>query len=191
MTPVREAEYPTQLRMLWSERRDAPLPVQLPTGYLLRTYQPGDESRFFQVMELAGWPGWDARKLQPWYERTVAEGWFMVVHHATGEMVATAMALRDQSEFGRQGGEIGWVACAPEHRGKGLGLAISAAATTRLIAEGYRHIHLYTEDWRFAALKVYLQLGYIPLLHAPDMAERWRAVCAQVQWPFTPEKWAS
>ena len=68
-------------------------------------------------------------------------------------------------------------------------MAVSAAATTRLIEEGYRHIHLYTEDWRLAALKVYLKLGYIPLLYAPDMLERWRIICTQVQWPFTPERW--
>lgn len=31
--------------------------------------------------------------------------------------------------------------------------------------EGYHYIHLYTEDWRFAALKTYLKLGYIPYLY--------------------------
>jgi|GEM_PF-434377 len=187
---VREAEYPTQLRMIWPEHLLNALPrVQLPTDYLLRTYQSGDESRFFRVMELAGWPGWDDQRLQPWYERTVPEGWFMVVHRATGEVVGTAMALRDRLEFGCQGGEIGWVACVPEHRGQRLGFIVSAAATARLIEEGYRHIHLYTEDWRFAALKTYLKLGYIPYLHASDMAGRWQSVCARVGWPFAPEEW--
>jgi mycothiol synthase len=38
---------------------------------------------------------------------------------------------------------------------------------------GYRHIHLDTEDWRLPALKIYLRLGYKPLLYAPDMATCW------------------
>lgn len=192
MTSLREGEYPTQLHMVWPEHLlDAPPRVQLPSGYLLRTYQLGDEARFFKVMELAGWPGWSDEKLQPWRERILPQGWFMVAHNASSEVVATAMAFRDRLEFGRQGGEIGWVACIPGHRGKGLGMVVSAVATTRLIEEGYRYIHLYTEDWRLAALKTYLKLGYIPFLYAPDMLERWRSICTQIQWPFTPEKWKS
>jgi predicted nucleic acid-binding protein len=33
------------------------------TGYTIRTYRPGDESRFFQLMDLAGWKGWDDERL--------------------------------------------------------------------------------------------------------------------------------
>lgn len=61
-------EYPTQLRMVWPEHLlDAPPAMELPSGYYLRQYQPGDEPRFFRVMELAGW---DGEKLQPWQEHT-------------------------------------------------------------------------------------------------------------------------
>lgn len=115
----------------------------------------------------------------------------MAVHRESNEIAATAMSLQDQSEFGNLGGELGWLAGDPAHSGKGLGMSVSAAVTARLIAEGYRHIHLYTEDYRFPALKIYLRLGYIPYLYTPDMQERWRAVCAQLQWPFTPEEWES
>ena len=178
--------------MIWPrDLLDAPPSVQPPAGYSLRTYRPGDEARFFEVMALAGWPGWDAETLHPWRERLLPAGWFMAVHDGSREIVATAMALRDCSEFGRQGGEVGWVACAPDHRGQGLGTVVSAAATARCLAEGYGDVHLYTEDRRLAALKIYLRLGYQPLLYAPDMADRWRAICAQLGWPFTPKKWRS
>ena len=179
-----------QLRMVWPEHLlNVPPAVQLPPGYVLRTYRPGDEPRFCELMKLAGWPGWDDEKLRLWLPRILPEGWFMVIHTESDEIVATAMALRDQMEFGRPGGELGWLACDPAHRGKGLGLAVSAAVTARLINEGYRDIHLYTEDWRLAAIKTYLKLGYIPFLYLPEMRERWRAVCIRLQWPFTPEFW--
>ena len=71
------------------------------------------------------------------------------------------------------------------------GRAVSATVTARLIAAGYRAIHLYTEQWRLAALKSYLKLGYIPYLYTPEMPERWRTICAQLGWPFTPEAWRS
>ena len=148
-----------------------------------------DEPRFYEIMESAGWPGWNDEKLQPWLPRILPQGWFMIVHAESDEIVATAMALQDQSEFGESGGELGWLACAPVHRGKGLGLVASTAVTSRLLRAGYRHIHLYTEHWRLAAIKSYLKLGYVPLLDKPMMVERWRAICEKLQWPFTPERW--
>jgi mycothiol synthase len=140
-------------------------------------------------MELAGWPGWNDEKLWPWMARIPPESWFMAVHVESGEIVATAMGLHDHTELHPFGGELGWVAGDPAQAGKGLGMAVSAAVTARLIAAGYRDIHLYTEHWRLAALKTYLKLGYVPFLYTPEMPERWRAICEQLQWPFTPEMW--
>ena len=115
----------------------------------------------------------------------------MAVHEASSEIVASAMGLHDHSDLHPFGGELGWVAGDPAHAGKGLGMAVCAAVTARLIGAGYRDIHLYTEHWRLAALKTYLKLGYVPFLFALEMPERWRAVCAQLRWPFTPEAWPS
>jgi len=190
--PSSAAQPEAQLQMVWPEPLLNALPaVRLPPGYALRTYRPRDEPRFYEVMALAGWPGWDDEKLRPWLARIPPGSWFMIVHEASGRIVATAMGLHDHSEAHPFGGELGWVACDPAHTGKGLGMAVSAAVTARLIEAGYRAIHLYTEQWRLAALKTYLKLGYIPFLYAPEMAERWRAICAQLGWPFTPEAWRS
>lgn len=187
-----ENEPYTQLQMVWPEPLlDTPPTVQLPPGYTLRTYQPGDELRFYEVMALAGWPGWNDAKLQPWLLRIVPEGWFMVICEQSDTIVTTAMALHDHTWSRPFCGELGWLAGDPVHAGKGLGGAVSAAVTARFIEIGYRNIHLYTEHWRLAALKSYLKLGYIPLLYLPEMAERWRAICAQLAWPFTPEVWPS
>ena len=142
-------------------------------------------------MELAGWPGWDDEKLQPWLAMILPQGWFMAVHEGSDEIVATAMALHNYTGLHPSWGELGWLAGDPAHSGKGLGMAVAAAVTTRLIDAGYRHIHLYTEDFRLAALKTYLKLGYIPLLYTPEMPERWEAICTQLHWPFTPGLWRS
>ncbi len=179
-----------QLRMVWPhELLDHPPVVKMPPEYHLRTYRTGDEDRFYKVMELSGWPGWAEEKLAPWRLRILPEGWFMVVHTGTGLIVAVAMALRDTGEFGRPGGELGWLASDPSHAGRGLGLAVSAAVTTRLLQEGFQDVHLYTEHYRLPALKTYLKLGYIPYLYLPEMAGRWQLVCQQLGWQFTPEKW--
>ncbi|MBN2304936.1 MAG: GNAT family N-acetyltransferase [Anaerolineae bacterium] len=182
----------TQLQMVWPEHLlSAPPAVHLPDGYTLRTYQPGDEARFLEIMVLAGWPEWNAGKLRTYKARILPDGWFMAVHAASDTIVATAMAIHNHSDQHPFGGELGWVGTDPVHTGQGLGTAVSAAVTARLIAGGYRNIHLYTEHWRLPALKIYLKLGYVPFLYLPEMPERWRAICAELDWPFTPDQWRS
>lgn len=179
-----------QLQMVWPQRLlSAPPVVQLPSGYRLRTYERGDEPGFYRVMARAGWPGWTDEKLQPWLERVLPRCWFLIIDENSNEIVATAMGLHDHTELQPFGGELGWVAADPAHAGQGLGRAVSAAVTRRLIEAGYENIHLYTEHWRLAALKSYLKLGYLPFLYAPEMSARWRAVCEQLQWPYRPEAW--
>ena len=140
-------------------------------------------------MELAGWPGWNEDVLQPWLPRILPSGWFMAIHEEKGEIVASAMALH--SDVYPSGGELGWLAGDPAHTGKGLGLTVSAAVIARFIEEGFRDIHLFTENYRLAALKIYLKLGFVPFLYTPEMPELWRVICHQLGWPFTPEAWIS
>jgi mycothiol synthase len=175
--------------MVWpAQLLNAPPLAQLPRGYALRTYRSGDAPRFYTLMALAGWPGWDDEKLRPWQARVPPASWFLAVHEGSGEVVATAMTLT--SEVYHDGAELGWVACDPAHTGQGLGMVVCAAVTAWSIAAGYRHIHLWTEHYRLPALKTYLKLGYVPFLSTADMPERWRAICAQLSWPFTPQIWA-
>ncbi len=184
-----------QLHMVWPRARlTTPPTPRLPVGYTLRTYQPSDEARFYAVMALAGWPGWDDAKLAPWKARILPQSWFMAIDQATAQIVATAMGLHSHEDELPFGGELGWVASDPAHRGKGLGMAVAAAVTARLLVMGYDQLHLYTEDWRLPALKGYLRLGYVPLLAAhgveiAGVAARWQTICTQLQWPYTPEQW--
>jgi len=179
-----------QLQMVWPEHLfDAPPAVSLPPGYALRIYQPGDEPGWFRLMARAGWPGWDDAKLRPWLARIPPGSWFMVIHEASGEIVASAMGLHDPSDDHPFGGELGWVAADGAHAGRGLGRTVSAAVTARLIAAGYRNVHLFTERWRLSALKTYLKLGYVPFLYQDGMTAAWQTICARLGWPFTPETW--
>lgn len=71
-------EKAVQVQMIWPENLSNRSPeIQMTAGYQLRTYQQGDEARFFEVMALAGWPGWDDARLKPWLYRILPEGWFM------------------------------------------------------------------------------------------------------------------
>jgi mycothiol synthase len=97
-----------QLQMVWPEHLlSAPPVARVAPGYALRTYRPGDEEGFYEVMALAGWPGWDAERLRPWMARIPPGSWFMVIHLESGRIAATAMGLHDHSDEHPFGGELG------------------------------------------------------------------------------------
>jgi xylulokinase len=140
-------------------------------------------------MRAVGFKNFNADSLKTWLNRSLPNGVFVVEHKASGVIAATTLAAHNPSEFHPFGGELGWVATHPKHRGKRLSAVTCAAVTKRFLAAGYRRIYLKTDDWRLPAIKIYLQLGYVPFLCAPDMNERWRSACEKLAWPFTPKKW--
>lgn len=179
-----------QLQMLLPEAvLESPSPARLPDGYAMRTFRAGDEEGQIAVMRSATFDGWNHEQLRTGLLKTLPEGMFLAVHTATGEAVGTATATHNPSEHHPFGGELGWVAVMPEHRGRGLGMAVCAAVIDRFVRAGYSRIYLRTDDWRLPAIKVYLSLGFVPFLFAEDMPERWEEACANLGWPCTPEEW--
>jgi mycothiol synthase len=87
-------------------------------------------------------------------------------------------------------GDVGWLACHPEHRGRGLGLSLTSHVTERFLIGGYERIQLHTEYYRLAAIKTYLKLGYVPNIGSPDVADLWREVCSQLDWGFSSDDWS-
>jgi mycothiol synthase len=181
---------PEQVQMIWPAGRNI-IPSALPEGYALRTYRPGDEAGFYSLMDSVGWTGWDADRLQPWLFRILPEGWFFAIHEDNGQIAGTCMATHDPTWEVPFCGEVGWTAVHPDHQGVGIGSAVVGAVAARFLDAGYARIHLYTEVWRLAALRVYLRLGFVPYLASVESMGKWEQICAGLNWPFTPEKWPS
>jgi len=114
-----------QLHMLWPERLlHSPPPVVVPAGYALRTLRDEDKPGHLRVMAEAGFDQWNEQALEQWLFRVLPDGFFVVVHRASGQVVATAMATHNPSELHPYGGELGWVAASPQHAGRGLGIPV-------------------------------------------------------------------
>ena len=179
--------------MIWPvDCLDAPPPVTIHPDYELRTFRHGsaeDLSGWVRLMELAGFGVWDEERLAPILARILPNGWFFAVHRETGTLAASAMACHEPRPLHPFGGALNWVCGDPAHRGNGLGMSVCTAVTTRLLAAGYENIFLLTDDFRLPAISIYLRLGYRPLLHAPDMAERWRVVYEQLDRTVDARLW--
>lgn len=167
------------LPQLYMIRRDLErLPaLQLPEGYDIRTFRPGDEFAWERVIAAS----FDRDPGDVDFARTMRsdpafcpERVFFVEHAADG-VVGTASAWRKPQHW-PEAGVIHYVGVLPKHRGRGLGRAVTLRALHRIAAEGWREATLETDDFRLPAIRAYLALGFEPLIEHPSHPERWRKV---------------
>jgi len=185
---ARHSEEP-QLRMVWpaASRRQCPA-VHPAAGYSVRTFRAGDEQAFLSLMSLMDFDPWDDAKLDYNMSRIIPDGWFFATDRSD-RVVATAMCLHNYTGRSPFTGDVGWVACHPEHRGRGLGLCLTAHVTRRFLDAGYAAIQLHTESYRFPAIKTDLTPGYVPSIASAQASIARKEGCRALQWPFTPDAW--
>ena len=168
---------PKQLKMEWRPSQGE-LPVCLPDGYHLRCFRSGDEEGYAQLLDRCDLGPWDVERVR----NTILahplspEGVTLVENE--GKLVASSWARHapDTEGTGRRRGELGWVACSPEHRGQRLGRAVCAAVLNHFLASGYDEVYLLTDHWRLPAIKTYFNLGFRPLIDSADARYEWARV---------------
>ena len=175
--PYIETQYEHQLEMVRPSTARVLVPP-VPDGYLLRQFRAGDEEEWDSLFHLAFA---DEGVLPGVLEWTLPGGFFVIEHMTSGQLVATGAARRG-STMPRHpdAGQMGWLVADPSHAGKGLGTIVAACATNRLAAEGYPRPCLGTEDFRLAAISIYLKLGWRPYLYREEMEARWQHILARL-----------
>lgn len=173
------AGHPPALYMVWDP--SAPQrPVSLATGYALSGVRNANIDAMRATIELDGRLG--DQEWRNFTDRVLPDGLFAVSVSETSSPVGAVAAVHEP-RGGRfyfpGGGQIGYLVVEPAHRGHNLGLVLVTAAVARLRGAGYQAIWLGVQDHRYAAIRTYLNAGFVPFLHAPDPAaleERWRNV---------------
>lgn len=164
----------SQLRLEKDDLENVPV-IPLPAGYMLRTYRDGDEhgiTRVYAASTLGKGTVEDTRHIlldPPWSK---PERIFVIEH--AGELVGTAAAWLEASN--PCVGYLHMVGVLPEHRGKRLGAILTIAAIKYARSEGFTRQQLATDDGREAALRMYLGLGYYPLIMDETHPARWKAL---------------
>lgn len=152
--------------------------VKLPPGYRLRQYHTGDETPWAGIINRAGALGEYTEEkvveVLTGQTRFHPEGLLFVVTDA-GEAVATACAWLGAPDDWRTA-TVHMVAVVPEHQGKKLSYWVSAAVLHVFRGWGVPEVCLTTDEFRLAAVKVYIQLGFHPVIRTKDHYERWSAV---------------
>ena len=188
-TAVDEHQLPA-MYMVWPiNRLPSPRPPAVPDGYVVRRL--GLDLGSVRTLIDSEGPISD-RAWEDFLDRIVPEGAFLAAHGESGQAVATASAIhnpRATRYYFPFGGEVGYLHVDPAHRGLGLGRTMVALVVARLIEAGYRHIFVGVQGWRLSAVRCYLGLGFVPLLHADGLLPRWRRVCQQVGWAASEADW--
>jgi len=150
-------------------------PVEVAAGYRLRSMRRGEGSAWTRIVNEAF--GDEPRPDR--FETTMRgdpafrpERILFITRD--DEPVATASAWVE-AKRGDETGVLHYVATRPDHAGKHLGAAVSVAALHRMVEENRSCAVLLTDDFRLAALKTYLRLGFEPVLVHENQRERWRA----------------
>lgn len=145
---------------------ERPRPVlQPPEGYHVRSLRLDEEEALIQVVNAA----YEGDRLQPgvlarWKAEDPAFSpeWVQVAEFSE-ELVAAVVARADREfnlYYRAKRGYLGPAATLPEHRGKGLGKALTARAMNFLREQGLGQVSLYTWSGNAPALRVTKSLGF-------------------------------
>ena len=107
------------------------------------------------------------------------------VENAAGEKVATASAYFDVIHGDPSGsGWLHWVAVRRDCQGRGLSKPLIAHTLQRMRDLGYTHAKIPTQTTSWLAVKVYLDLGFLPIpQNAAEARQGWRIVSALTGHP--------
>lgn len=117
------------------------------------------------------------------YEKVIVEGdgfrpenvFFLCEN---GQEIATTTAA-EKAQFPGEGW-LRMVASLPSAQGKGAGRLVCLRALYALKEEGYPSVVLSTDDFRLPAIRMYLRLGFQPLMTHESHPERWEKVFAEL-----------
>ena len=170
---------PRQLRMIWPVPKN-PKKLIIPEEYTLRTFQKGNEKKYINLLNLAGFSG--EKTVPDILKNSLSPKGIHFISYKDC-LVATACGLDKNNK-----GELGWVAVDPEHRGKNLGMIVCTAVIEFLLKHGYKEIYLLTDHWRIPALKTYLKLGFEPEIDGSDDRFLWTEIYEKFNLKFTKPK---
>lgn len=173
-----------QLKM---RRFSAPVKERaLPDGFTFKNFG-GSEKEIDEWVRLCNFGLMEGSTRETFFEtvgnfpNVVAERDCFFVLDDNGNYIASSTAVATPEGVGL----VHMVASDPNVRGKGIGHAMLARTLSMLEARGMKTVELRTDDWRLAAVKTYLDAGFLPvLLNDPesDHAVRWDKVRADLSY---------
>jgi GNAT superfamily N-acetyltransferase len=159
--------------------------VAFPEGYDIRAMQPNegglwqdierDAESFFRIE--------DGLFERVFGSNLAATAWrCFLVTGPRGVAVGTLSAWSDTQYLGEPWGQVHWVAIRPAYQRKGLARA-ALAYTLQQLAQWHERAYLGTQSLRLPAIRLYLEMGFVPDLRHLGAPEAWANVAQQIDHP--------
>lgn len=157
-------------------------PSQLPAGFTLRPYRPGDETAWLSIHLEAD--KYNAIAADTFTEQFGAEAKILAERQfylcdERGQAIGTATAWFN-TYCGETYGRVHWVAIVPSRQGQGLAKPLLSAVCHRLRELGHQRAYLTTESVRLPAISLYLGYGFVPDMRNEQEAQVWQAIGQQL-----------
>lgn len=162
-----------QVRMIHEDLLATPV-FDLPQPYSIVLYKPGYEQSWLRIHERSD----QHNVFTPFVFvdqfgrdlKSLAERQYYLLD-GDDEPVGTATAWDEQR--GSYSGRVHWLAIMPEHQGRGLSKALLSTVCQKLLMMGHRKGCLSTSTARLAAICLYLQFGFRPLIRSDEDEVAW------------------
>lgn len=161
------------LEMIFPVDAADPKKPEIKEDYLLRQFKEEDRLNYFELLkraEMGDCP------LDFWLNHILPEAFFVLEHKPSGSIVASCMASHFPNSRNPFGGNLGWLAVDPDHRGNKLAEFLICCVISSFRKAGYTKIYLGTQDFRLAAIKLYLKTNWIPHIFTNEMNMRWKTI---------------
>ncbi|MFB3891763.1 MAG: N-acetyltransferase family protein [Phycisphaerae bacterium] len=181
--------------MIRDNLRDIPQ-SPLPHGYSLRFWRPGDAETWVRIWQESETllrekePSLKAHGVtRETFDKNFGDDLAAMTKRCLfvvapdGRDVGTTTAWYDRNYAGKPWGRIHWVAISHDHQGKGLAKPMMTAAMNLMKRLGHRRAILGTQTPRLAAIKVYLDFGFVPDMTAEDAARAWKLIQDELHHP--------
>jgi len=135
----------------------------LPDGFVIETWQPGDEEHWLRIHRIADhYNDFDEGTFQAQYGIDDRE-WarcILFLRVRGGATIGTSGAWWKDNWRGGHWGQVHWVAILPGYHGLGLGRALVSATLEKLQQLGHDRFYLSTNTVRANAIRLYESFGF-------------------------------
>ena len=162
-----------------------------PNGYRVRAYQKREDKIWTRIQKAAepfGQINDDLFQHEFKRDFNALEDRSFFLITGSGREIGTVTSWWQPDWRDREWGQIHWVAIHPDFHGRGLAKPMMNVAMKRL-KQSHARSFLRTSSGRIAAIKVYLDFGFLPDMEADNSQEAWQEVASHISHPaLTPFK---
>ena len=163
-------------QLLMRRDRSTFMHTPLPDGYSLFKFHRGGDERMSEEEYIRGWfdvcPKWTRPEFDHFYydDRIPEDGYFLILDKDKN-IVGHSNVQLNEHKAGTA--TVHFVEVKETEKGKRLGYVATEQVLDYVDSHAIQTTYLTTDEFRIPAIKIYLKLGFRPVMWDADMRERW------------------